>query len=90
MLGEKTVPDPVGKFTNPYEYDHTVFKMNKTFAVSNDILNRAVLEPSFEAIVDAGRLLSHSLNEYYEGNSIKKYNYGSSYRLRFCASRALA
>ena len=49
------VPDAVGKVTEPYKYDHTVFKMSKAFAVSNDILNRMALEPSFEAIVDAGR-----------------------------------
>lgn len=54
-LGEKLIPDATGKFHDLHEYDHTVFRMNQTFAFSNDLVNRRVLEPAFEAIIDAGK-----------------------------------
>ena len=53
-LGEKLIPVATGKFRNFDKYDQTVFRMNKMLSQSTDILNRKVLEPSFEAIVDAG------------------------------------
>lgn len=36
--------------------------MNKLIAKSNDIINRKVLEPAFEALVDAGKYIS--MNPY--------------------------
>ena len=53
-LGEKLIPDATGKFRNFDKYDQTVFRMNQVLSRSTDIVNRKILEPSFEAIVDAG------------------------------------
>ena len=49
------IPDAIGKLSENHKIDHTVFKINTMFALANDIINRIVLEPSFEAIVDAGK-----------------------------------
>ena len=61
MLGKKLIPDATGKLLEPHKFDQTVFKLNKGWANSSIILNRLPLEPSFEAIVDAGELFLGSL-----------------------------
>ncbi len=48
------IPAGTGKYNDIEKFDRTVFKMNRLFALSSDIMNRKILEPSFEAIVDAG------------------------------------
>ena len=54
MTSDKLIPDATGKLSNIYKLDYNVFKMNKTFARNCDVLNRIILEPAFEAIIDAG------------------------------------
>ena len=56
VASDKLIPDATGKLSNIYNHDYSVFKMSKTFARTCDILNRIILEPVFEAIVDAGKL----------------------------------
>lgn len=48
------IPGNIGKYTNDLAYDSDAFKLTNKFSRSNDPPNRKVLEPSFEAIVDAG------------------------------------
>lgn len=56
--GDKvSVPDATGKYTEEIEFDYRLFKFSSLFAQSTDVVNRKILEPSFEAIVDAGTLL---------------------------------
>lgn len=52
----KTVPDATGKFVNVHAFDNSVFHVNKKMADSTEPAIKGVLEPSFEAIVDAGKL----------------------------------
>lgn len=51
---QMTIPGYIGKYTNDLAYDSDAFKLTSKFSRSNDPPNRKVLEPSFEAIVDAG------------------------------------
>lgn len=52
-----TVPNATGKYVDVETFDYRIFKLNNEFGKSYDIINRKVLEPSFEAIVDAGKRL---------------------------------
>lgn len=52
-----SIPQGLGKYTNIDQFDRTIFKMKSLFAVSSDILNRKILEPAFEAMIDAGTIL---------------------------------
>lgn len=49
-----SVPCGTGKYTSIQKYDISVFAVNSVLANQMDILNRMVMEPSFEAILDAG------------------------------------
>lgn len=60
-VGEKRIPDATGKYTSIDKFDSMVFKLNNIFASSCDVINRKILEPSFEAIVDAGNFSKFSL-----------------------------
>ncbi|KAK7602868.1 hypothetical protein V9T40_006842 [Parthenolecanium corni] len=53
-FGEVSVPCGTGKYTSIQKYDISVFAVNSVLANQMDILNRMVMEPSFEAILDAG------------------------------------
>lgn len=58
VLEEKQIPDPTGKLLVNYEkFDSIVFKYSSSWAKGLDVFNRVMLEPSFEAIVDAGKLV---------------------------------
>lgn len=55
FAGDKVVvPDATGKYTKEIEFDYRLFKFNLLFGRSTDVVNRKILEPSFEAIIDAG------------------------------------
>ena len=58
VVEEKLIPDATAKLLECYKFDYAVFKFNKSWAFGNDIINRLALEPSFEAIVDAGEWFS--------------------------------
>ncbi|XP_065212158.1 fatty acid synthase-like [Planococcus citri] len=51
---DTVLPSATGKFRYVKEFDPVVFKVNNAVAECTDIINRKVLEPSFEAIMDAG------------------------------------
>ena len=57
MDAEKLIPDATAKLLCWHEFDHTVFKLNSTWAFNYDVINRLGLESSFEAILDAGELI---------------------------------
>ncbi|XP_065212309.1 fatty acid synthase-like [Planococcus citri] len=48
------VPNGIGKYTDIHRFDARVFAVNKVLAECTDVINRKVLEPSFEAVLDAG------------------------------------
>ncbi|XP_065222314.1 fatty acid synthase-like [Planococcus citri] len=50
----ETIPNGVGKYTQNHRFDARVFAVNRILAECTDVINRKVLEPSFEAIFDAG------------------------------------
>ena len=54
VTAEKMVTDATGKLLNVHKFDQTVFKMSASWALGYDVINRLSLEPSFEAIIDAG------------------------------------
>ncbi len=56
------IPDATGKCLTSKSYDFRCFKLNFLFAGSNDLPNRKILEPSFEAIVDAGKCVPTGSN----------------------------
>ncbi|XP_065212332.1 fatty acid synthase-like [Planococcus citri] len=51
---DTVLPSATGKFRYVKEFDPVVFKLNNSVAEITDIINRKSLEPSFEAIMDAG------------------------------------
>lgn len=51
---EIVIPHNIGVYKDESAYDYPVFKYTKKFSTSVDAINRTVLQPSFEAIVDAG------------------------------------
>lgn len=54
VVGEETIPLGTGKYTDIQKFDARVFACSSVLAKCTDIINRKVLEPSFEAILDAG------------------------------------
>ncbi|XP_065212331.1 fatty acid synthase-like [Planococcus citri] len=48
------LPPATGKFKLLKEFDPVVFRMNKITAECTDAITRKILEPSFEAVMDAG------------------------------------
>lgn len=55
IVGEETIPLGTGKYTEIQKFDARVFACSSLLAKCTDIINRKVLEPSFEAILDAGK-----------------------------------
>lgn len=54
LVGEP-VPNGTGKYTDIHRFDARVFAVNPVLAECTDVINRKVLEPSFEAVLDAGK-----------------------------------
>ena len=52
------LPSATGKFKFIKEFDPVVFKVNNAVAECTDVINRKILEPSFEAVMDAGNFYS--------------------------------
>lgn len=51
------IPNITGNYTNVQPYDYRVFKINIDYASIVDVISRKMMEPTFEAIVDAGKYL---------------------------------
>lgn len=51
------VPSGTGKYKDINRFDTRVFSVSPALAECTDVINRKVLEPSFEAVMDAGKFL---------------------------------
>lgn len=67
-VGEKIIPCATGKYLDVNTVDYQVFKMGRIQAYSSDALNRKMLEPSFEAIMDAGKIFDSTKSIKVESN----------------------
>lgn len=54
-VGDEIVPLGTGKYLDIQRFDARVFACSAALAKCTDIINRKVLEPSFEAVMDAGK-----------------------------------
>lgn len=83
---EVVIPHYIGVYKDEEAYDPPVFKIINKFSSSFDVINRIVLEPSFEAIVDAGiyiRLFHLKLRTYLYLKKVCWYSFSRTKNILF-------
>jgi len=72
-VGHEIVPLGTGKYTDIQKFDARVFACSAALAKCTDIINRKVLEPSFEAVMDAGKNRNGDFSHIFQISSDTEY-----------------